>query len=1042
MIRDAGMPPRHPSFSTTPSHDTHAMCGRILPIAYVKLKHRTPCLTSGLIWESDPVFPVLVNSIANFFLIGQSGRVRNAAFYGRSMKAILYFSLLCVYCTVQAQSVSLTGIVCDKTTRLPVINANVTLTRTTTRTQFHTHVESNGMYSLTGLVPDAYAIKVVCVGYRDLEKTVSLRKANERLDTIFLVQKPVELSGVEVVDVLPPVELKKDTIQFNAGAFKSNPDASAEDLMKKMPGITMDATSVKAQGENVQQVLVDGKQFFGGDDPFIAMRNLPADVIDKVQVYDKLSDQAELTGFDDGQTTKTINIITKANRRNGQFGKLYGGFGEDDRYQAGGSSNFFSGAQRITVIGLSNNINQQNFSAQDILGAMSNSQRSRGGGMGGPGGGGRGGAGGRGGGGGGYQALNGGGGFGGAGGPGGNILANSFIGTQNGINTTHSLGLNYSDTWGEKLTVTGSYFGNFGNNINDQSLNRTYITTASNGQMYNEADAITTKNQNHRFNMRMEYTIDSANAVIFNPRMSFQTNHSDTRVSGATSFTGIGPYSQVTTDNSSYSYGNTFSGNLTYRHRFSMPGRTVSVGVSSTTNAKHADGSMRSLIDYTDATTDDDTLDQRTLTSVPGYTLSSNIAYTEPLTVNSMLQASYSVSQNHNNTEKRLYTIDPLQPAVLNNVDTALSNTLDNGYTTHRYGFGYLNRGVDYNLNIQLAMQNADLNADYSFPTDRSMERSFTNFVPTAMLSYRMSPTSNLRLQYRASTNPPSISQMQSTVDNSNPVLPVAGNPDLKQSYNHTFTARYSYGGFQKSNSLFALLSAGFTNDYIGDATFLFNRDTVFFGNTLLPKGTQLTQPVNFNGYQTINSFLTYGVPIDYIKSSVNVSTGLTYTRTPGLVNSVENITRNIGLTQGAVLASNINENVDFTLVYNYSYNRATTSAPPQSTTTYSQQTGELKTNLIVWNGFVIRNDVSYFVSAGSGSGYDQRLVLWNFGFAKKFLADNSLEAALNVNDVLNQNSKINRSVTETYIEDTRPQVLRRYLIFVMTYTFKNNPIQ
>ncbi|MGE5313142.1 MAG: outer membrane beta-barrel protein, partial [Acidobacteriota bacterium] len=931
------------------------------------------------------------------------------------MKAVSYILLLLACAGAQAQTSSLTGIVADKTTRQPVVNANLTMTRLYgARNQYHASTGPTGAYGFSGLIQDAYTIKVTCVGYQDAEKRISVRAAAMKLDTIFMTQKPVELNPVEVVDVLPPVELKKDTVQFNAGAFKTNPDATAEDLMKKMPGITIDNSTIKAQGENVQQVLLDGRQFFG-DDPFIAMRNIPADVIEKVQVYDKMSDQAELTGFDDGQAVKTINIITRPNRRDGQFGKLYAGAGEDSRYQAGGSTNFFSGTRRVSLIGLSNNVNQQNFSAQDLLGVMGNAQRSRGG-MGGmrPVGGGGGGRG--------FQGRGGDGGFGGgmgfdAGGGGGAMMNNYFIGSQNGINTTHSLGVNFSDVWAEKLSVTGSYFGNFGANSNDQSLSRTYITTAADGQAYSESDRIDSKNQNHRLTLRVEYTIDSSNALIFNPRMSFQNNRSETRVAGLTSFAESGLFSRLATDNASHSDGNNFSGSLAYRHRFAERGRTLSVGLTSASNAKHTDGTMRSLFDYADPSAIDDTLDQQTLTTVPGYSVSSNIAYTEPVFENAMMQANYTVSYTHNTTDKRLYAADPVTGRY-SALDTALSNTLENNYVTQRYGIGLMQRGADYNLNIQLGMQHAKLDADYTFPSTRSTGRMFTNFVPMAMLQYRMSPTSNLRFIYRSSTAPPSVSQLQSTVDNSNPALPVAGNPDLKQSYTHSFTARYSYGGFQRSNSFFALVSAGFTNDYIGNATFLFPRDTVFFGSTLLSRGTQLTQPVNFNGYQTLNSFFTYGLPIDYIRSSVNVSTGIAYTRVPGMVNSQENITRNIGLTQGAVLASNISEDVDFTLAYNVSFNRAMTSAPPQTSTKYWQHTGSLKSSVIVWNGIVLRNDMSYYASTASTAGYDQHYLMWNLGIAKKFFEDKSLEAALNVYDVMNRNSKVTRSVTETYIED------------------------
>jgi len=273
------------------------------------------------------------------------------------------------------QHFQLTGIIQDTSSRVLLPAANITATSTKdTAVKIYATSDVAGKFTLDGLYQQSYILKVSLVGYRDYRKTVLVQKSVQDLGTIFLMQKPVELSGVDIFGKVTPVEQKKDTVQFNAGAFKSNPDASAEDLITKLPGVTMDKTTVKAQGENIQQVLVDGRPFFG-DDPFIALRNLPADVIDKIQVYDKLSDQAELTGFDDGQSIKTMNIVTRTDRRNGQFGKLYGGYGDEGKYEAGGNTNFFDNSTRISVIGLSNNVNQQNFSTEDLLGALGSTPR-------------------------------------------------------------------------------------------------------------------------------------------------------------------------------------------------------------------------------------------------------------------------------------------------------------------------------------------------------------------------------------------------------------------------------------------------------------------------------------------------------------------------------------------------------------------------------------------------------------------------------------------------------------------------------------------
>ncbi len=259
-----------------------------------------------------------------------------------------------------------------------------------------------------------------------------------------------------------------------------------------MPGVTVDKNgTVTAQGETVKKVTVDGRDFFG-DDATATLRNLPAEVIDKIQVFDKLSDQAQLTGFDDGNTTKSINIVTKKDMRSGNFGRLFAGYGTDDRYSAGGNVSFFNNARRISLIGLTNNVNQQNFSSQDLLGVTSTGNRGGGGQRG--------------------------------GGGGGNFRggSNNFtVGQQNGIAKTNAFGINYSDAWGKKVDVTGSYFFNNSNTSNNQSVSQQNIITKDSSTYYDENTLSDNKNYNHRVNFRLTYRIDSSNTIIANIQPQF-----------------------------------------------------------------------------------------------------------------------------------------------------------------------------------------------------------------------------------------------------------------------------------------------------------------------------------------------------------------------------------------------------------------------------------------------------------------------------------------------------------------------------------------
>ena len=280
------------------------------------------------------------------------------------------------------EPITINGIVRDQADKSPLPGAHISLRnmRDTTRV-YNAITDSKGNFSITA-TRGGYIMKVSFIGYQPVEKNI--RATENPFDTgISLLSQADEfLAEVQIAGQASTAILKGDTIQFNATAFKANPDASAEDLIRKMPGITVDGTGVKTQGEDVKKVLVDGREFFG-DDPSIALRNLPADMIERIQVYDRMSDQSQLTGFDDGQAVKTINIITRLDRRTGQFGKVYSGYGDAERYQAGISTNIFKNDTRISIIGMSNNINQQNFTSEDLSGFMSSGGRpGMGGGMG------------------------------------------------------------------------------------------------------------------------------------------------------------------------------------------------------------------------------------------------------------------------------------------------------------------------------------------------------------------------------------------------------------------------------------------------------------------------------------------------------------------------------------------------------------------------------------------------------------------------------------------------------------------------------------
>ncbi len=924
-----------------------------------------------------------------------------------------------------AQTANLRGKVIEAKSKAPLSGAHVKLVNHDDPSEtFITSTNDNGNYSFSGIGLHTYLLEATYVGCTMFTKTIHIDNQSMELPDLLMVQIPIPLGEVDIEGSPPPAVQRADTTEFNAGAFKTNPDALAEDLVGKLPGVIVTNGTVTAQGETVQQVLVDGKPFFGSD-PTLALRNLPADAIAKIQIFDKMSDQAEFTGFDDGQSVKTLNIITRANKRNQQFGKVYGGYGDDERYLAGGSGNYFHEGTRVSVIGLSNNLNQQNFSTQDLLGVVGNTNQ-RGGFGGGPRGGG-------------YQGRGGGGfaggGGGGPGGGGGNI-SNFLVGQQDGVATTNSIGMNYTDSWGSQVSVSQSYFFNLTNTDNIQKLRMQYFPTPDSSTFYDENSEAKSKNGNHRVDLRIEFLPDTLNSVIELPKLYFQNNNSSSMVAGVNSLSTQQVINQTANNNNAATNGDNLSNHIVLRHKFDLPGRTISIDLGTMYNQKRGTTLQQAASEYQGSLNNSDTLNQQTPVKTDGYSLSSRLAYTEPLGSISLLQLTYNPSYSRNNSDNKKYNFNPITNEYTF-PDTALSNTYKNEYTTQNGGIAYRLRVTGLNAMAGVSYQAASLRGQQQFPRSNTITRTYYDLLPNAMLMYNIADHTNLRMFYRTSTQAPSLSQLQNVVDNTNPLQLATGNPNLSQSYSQTFTTRYSVTNVDNARSTFLLLSVMHTTNYIGNATSTAQRDSVLAAGILMNRGTQLSYPVNLSDQWSANSFFTYSLVVGLLKSNLNLTSGLTFARTPGLINQDLNTATTYGPSAGAVLSSNISENVDFTLSYMGNYNISRNSFEPDLNSHYYSHTATAKMNFIAWEGIVFRNEMDNALYSGLSGGYDKNTLLWNMSLGKKLFSKQQGEMTFSVVDLLNQNKSVNRTVTGTYVEDTQNNVLGRYLMLTFTYTVR-----
>lgn len=932
------------------------------------------------------------------------------------MKTILFsFLLLAFTISLHAQPRPVTGMVMQDGTNKPLIGANVLLISLPDSAVVTGAVtDRNGSFYLRNGRRGSFTVKITYIGHLTTFLDVTVKDRGVDLGFITIPEDLVRMDPVEVTGQAPIAVLKGDTSEFHAEAYKIDPDATAEDLVRKMPGIVVTDKGVEAQGEEVKDIKMDGKRFFGND-PRAALRNIPANIIQRVQVYDQQSEQAQFTGFNDGDEIKAMNIITRASARNARFGRFYGGYGENSYYRTGANYSIFNGDQRWTFLAMSNNVNEQNFSSEDLLGVMSSGLR-------------------------GFR------GFGGrrggrsrGGGPmrsfGGGSASDFLVDAQNGIATTHAFGVNYIDNWGKDIEVSGNYFFNYSDNEANNGLFREYVLPGSQGQLYSEDEIAETENMNHRLNMRIDWTIDEANSLLIRPRLSVQQNEGNSFARAETEqFRRL--LNTSATEFASDLTGLNFSNELLYRHKFETEGRTISWGIENGYNHNSGDNTLYSDFVSYDSGTVSDTLDQWSDLLRDGWSVESSLRYTEPLAKHAQLMLRHDVSYNEDASDKKTW-----DRGVLQGGDDMLNATLSNEFTSEyltnaasvglRYDYGALN------LNADLGYQWSSLQSDQVYPSAGTLKRTYGTFRPQARLRWDIAPNKDIHIFFRNRTQAPSVEKLQDVLDNSNPLLLSIGNPELEQSSSNFLGMRYKSTDLENGSYFFAFAAASVTDNYVGNSTTLAQKDTTLYGIPLA-SGTQLSRPENFDGQYTLRGFMTYGRPVSFLGSNLNINLSGTVSETPGRINGIENLSQTQSGGIGLVLASNISPDFDFTLSSDARYNWLQNSASTMSNTDYYSQTTRLRLNWIMWGGFVFNTNLAHQFYSGLSDTFNDDYLLWTVSFGKKVFPNETGEIRLTVYDVLGQNNSIVRSITDGYIEDARSNVLQRYVLLSFTWNLRH----
>ena len=610
------------------------------------------------------------------------------------------------------------------------------------------------------------------------------------------------------------------------------------------------------------------------------------------------------------------------------------------------------------------------------------------------------------------------------------------VNSANGISKTNALGLNYSNKLSKKVLVTGSYFYNNSTNTNDAFINTQTFTSPKN-QFTEQGTTTISKSANNRINARLEYTIDSNNVLYIIPNLSFQNNNSISN-NILKSYYGIGDSintytGQNTADRSGYNLRN----EVVYRHNFGKKGRTISFGIENGWTKNDGAFINNGIFRFFQTnSTIDSTQNQFSDNATSGTNTKFDVNYVEPIGKKGQLQFNVSPSVQKNKADQQTFTFDGQKYSQF---DTTLSNKFDNTIKTNSGGLTYrLNSNKDDQIAVGLNVQRTTLESQRTFPTKGSVNQSFSNLLPNALFRKKLSNYSNVRIFYRAYTNLPSINQLQDVVNLSDPIRVSSGNPDVQQANGHFVGSRYAYTNTKTNKSFFANFFFQTTKDYITNATYIAQADSIIQQGIKLRRGSQLTKPVNLDGYRNLRGFLTYSMPLKFIKTNLNVSTGVTYAKLPGLINNKLTNTDNYTYSGGVVLASNISQFIDFNLNYNTNINRAKTTGGTTVNNNFENQAIGAQINLLTKSGWFLQNDVTNQKFSGLTGDLNQNFTLWNAALGKKFLKNQMGELKLSVFDLLKQNQSITRIVTGNYVEDSRTQVLQQYFLMTFTYNLKN----
>lgn len=930
-------------------------------------------------------------------------------------RTLLLFALLSVW-SVSAQNGTLHLRLVDRVTREPVVGAVAELRSQadTARTPFYAASDIDGAALLQRVPAGAWRLRVTSLGYEALER--ELRTSGGKTDLGTLEMSPGAEAIESVVLEVPALRssIRGDTLSYRASAYKVTFGADAGALIGKMPGLEVADGVIEAQGRTVQRVFVDGREFFGND-VMSAVRNIPADMVESIDVYNSQGDQSEFTGVDIGDGYTAINIVTQPDKRRGAFGRLFAGYGIPDKYIGGGNVNIFNRARRLSVIALVNNVNMQNFSSEDILGTTEQGQANARSGSG-----------------------------------------NFMVRPLDGVSTVQAVGANYSDEWGEKAKIAASYFFNRADNRNESLTDRQTFTSSEKLVLYDGVTDARIENVNHRFNSRFDYKFNNRHSLMMRTAFSVQDYLLDNETFSRTDNKFADDDIRFVNRRRNFAHNDNFgynvSNNLIYRYR--LPGRklrSLTFGVG----GRYSGGEQFSLPrQYTFRDPDDIGADtaaydarsiSRTNREQPGYYVSGSATYTHAFGRRSRMSADYRVTYAANRVNRRTVLFDNKTGMFGPEPDPRQSTDYDYDYLTQRAGLSYQYFFKKTKVAASVYYQHVDFGGDYTLPVPDRTSASFDNITYSVVGNIHFDRSNLLKIDAASRTRNPRAADLQSIVNTTNRQHVFAGNPGLKPVYTHDLSAQYIRSNAAKGRTFTLAVRFSASPNTIADSLVIDTPHFVIDGDGMeLGEGNQFVRPVNLPGYWNLRTTLSYGFPVRWLRSNLNVRAGVTTGRIPSVINGTRNRLNGDSYNAGLTLGSNISESVDFKIGYTGCYNVSRNSSQIRTVdNVYVSQYLTAGLNFVLCRRIVLRGSADYNYYKGITDTFREERLICNLQVGCKLFRKRMGEVTVGVNDLFDQNgTTFRRMVTGTYIRNVSNLGLGRYFLAQFSYNLRLFPRQ